>query len=102
MSVSRLINPLSSTTAFTVLMGSPRIAFGTMKIMMQLTALYTGSSASRQTDSSCAVMQKASMQTERTLSIPLVDLRGHGGMATMDPAGSAVLDHLFGADASHI
>ena len=47
-------------------------------------------------------MQKAFIQAERTLSIPLVDARGHGGMATMDPAGSAVLDHLFGADASHI
>lgn len=46
---------------------------------------------------SLAVMQKLSMQTERTLSIPLVDSRGHGGMATMDPAGSAVLDHLFSA-----
>ena len=45
---------------------------------------------------------EVSMQTERTLSIPLVDSRGHGGMATMDPAGSAGLDHLFGADASHM
>lgn len=43
------------------------------------------------------MVQKAFMQTERTLSIPLVDARGHGGMATMDPAGSAVLDHLFSA-----
>lgn len=50
----------------------------------------------------CVVMQKASIQTERTASIPLVDSRGHGGMASMDPAGSAVLDHLFGADASHL
>ncbi|KAL3157100.1 hypothetical protein ABBQ38_001346 [Trebouxia sp. C0009 RCD-2024] len=41
--------------------------------------------------------QKGFMQTERTLSIPLVDARGHGGMATMDPARSAVLDHLFSA-----
>lgn len=69
---------------------------------MNLIASYKGSIASNLTDSSCVVMQKASMQTERTLSIPLVDLRGHGGMATMDPAGSAVLDHLYGADASHI
>lgn len=40
------------------------------------------------------------MQTERTLSIPLVDSRGHGGVASMDPASSAVLDRLFGADAA--
>ncbi|KAL0032345.1 hypothetical protein WJX79_006173 [Trebouxia sp. C0005] len=34
-------------------------------------------------------------QTERTLSIPLVDSRGYGGIANMDPAGSAVLDQIF-------
>ncbi len=34
-------------------------------------------------------------QTERTLSIPLVDSRGYGHMAAMDPAGSAVLDQIF-------
>lgn len=46
-------------------------------------------------------IQKASIHTERTLSVPLVDTRGHGGMATMDPAGSAVLDHLFSSGAGH-
>ena len=41
------------------------------------------------------LLQKELCQTERTLSIPLVDSRGYGGMATMDPAGSAVLDQIF-------
>ncbi|KAL0034314.1 hypothetical protein WJX77_008756 [Trebouxia sp. C0004] len=39
--------------------------------------------------------QKGLCQTERTLSIPLVDSRGYGGMANMDPAGSAVFDQIF-------
>ncbi len=41
------------------------------------------------------LLQKELCQTERTLSIPLVDSRGYGGMANMDPAGSAVLDQIF-------
>ena len=36
------------------------------------------------------------------LSIPLIDSRGYGGMATMDPAGSAVLDQIFGGNGGHI
>ena len=41
------------------------------------------------------LLQKELCQTERTLSIPLVDSRGYGHMAAMDPAGSAVLDQIF-------
>ncbi len=48
------------------------------------------------------VVQKALCQTERTLSIPLVDSRGYGGMATMDPAGSAVLDQIFDGTGGHL
>ena len=49
-----------------------------------------------------AVLQKT-MQTQRTLSIPLVDSRGHGGMASMDPAGSAVLlTDMYTADPAHL
>lgn len=43
-----------------------------------------------------------SCQTERTGSIPLVDSRGFGGMATMDPAGSAVLDQIFDGTGGHM
>ena len=47
-------------------------------------------------------MQAHMLHTQRTasLEVQLVDSRGYGGVASMDPAGSAVLDHVLGASAN--
>lgn len=47
------------------------------------------------------LLQAQVLHTQRTasLEVQLVDSRGYGGVASMDPAGSAVLDHIFAADA---